>query len=164
MTMKKLLLPAAVLAGTLGLIPFALIAKARVSTSEKPRLHLIRDMDYQASVGAQEGNSLFADGRGMRAPVPGTVARGELCELRVGAVEFTGSLPRHPAQEKARHVEQPTQRQRTLRLVLAGVLGELGEIRCHELQPDAGCNEVGDEPAQQLRTEGPLAPMQPQER
>ncbi len=78
--MKRFILPGAILLGTIGLIPFALIAKARVATSDKPRIHIIRDMDNQLRYKAQGENQLFLDGRAMRQPVPGTVARGELLE------------------------------------------------------------------------------------
>lgn len=61
----------------LALIPFAVIAKARVTLSKEPRIHIIRDMDNQAYYKGQAANELFADGRAMRPPVPGTVARGE---------------------------------------------------------------------------------------
>lgn len=66
--------------GLLGLIPLLLIFNARVSTSTSPRIHLIHDMDHQDKYRAQEESPLFADGRAMRLPVPGTVARGELSE------------------------------------------------------------------------------------
>jgi len=61
----------------LGLIPLALIAKDRVSPSTRPRLQIIPDMDSQPKFKTQKANSLFADGRAMRPPVPGTIARGE---------------------------------------------------------------------------------------
>jgi mono/diheme cytochrome c family protein len=66
--------------GLAGMIPLLLIFNARVSTSADPRIHLIHDMDHQDKFRAQEGSPLFADGRAMRLPVPGTVARGELRE------------------------------------------------------------------------------------
>lgn len=78
--MKRFIVPLVILVGTIGLIPFAFIAKARVTTSEKPRIHIIRDMDDQPKFRAQSSNPLFYDGRAMRTPVPGTVARGELLE------------------------------------------------------------------------------------
>lgn len=59
-------------------IPFAVFAYARHSKSQKPRIHIIRDMDNQERFKAQQENDLFADGRAMRPPIPGTVARGEL--------------------------------------------------------------------------------------
>ncbi len=72
--------PLALLATSLALIPLVVIAKLRVSTSKEPRIHIIQDMDNQAKFKAQSRNDLFADGRAMRPPVPGTVARGELYE------------------------------------------------------------------------------------
>ncbi len=67
----------------LALLPLALVAKARVATSPRPRVHLIFDMDNQPKFKAQSANPLFADGRAMRLPVPGTVARGTLVPQEV---------------------------------------------------------------------------------
>ena len=61
----------------LSLLPLAMIAKARFTTSEKPRLHVVWDMDWQKKYKAQKASPLFPDGRAMRPPVPGTVARGD---------------------------------------------------------------------------------------
>lgn len=69
--------PLGLVVAFLALIPFAVIAKARVTLSKEPRIHIIRDMDNQAYYRAQSENTMFADGRAMRPPVPGTVARGE---------------------------------------------------------------------------------------
>ncbi|WP_428236183.1 c-type cytochrome [Gracilimonas sp.] len=44
--------------------------------SEKPPIHPNMNMDQQPRVEAQEENNFFADGRAMRQPVDGTVARG----------------------------------------------------------------------------------------
>lgn len=44
--------------------------------SEKPPIHPNMNMDQQPRVEAQEENNFFADGRAMRQPVEGTVARG----------------------------------------------------------------------------------------
>jgi mono/diheme cytochrome c family protein len=77
---KRFVVPLVLLVGTIGLIPFALIAKARVTTMDKPRIHIVRDMDNQPKYKAQAENTLFLDGRAMRQPVPGAVARGELLE------------------------------------------------------------------------------------
>ncbi len=55
-------------------VPLAFIARARVATSPRPRIHLVPDMDNQPRYEAQQANPLFADGRAMRPPVPGTVA------------------------------------------------------------------------------------------
>jgi mono/diheme cytochrome c family protein len=60
------------------LLPLALFVRARTATSEKPRLHLIFDMDNQVRRKAQSFSPLFDDGRAMRPPVEGTVARNEL--------------------------------------------------------------------------------------
>lgn len=76
--MIKWLIPVGILLGTIALIPFGLIAKARVSTTTKPRLHVVHDMDHQEKYRPQAENPMFADGRAMRMPVPGTVAQGEL--------------------------------------------------------------------------------------
>jgi mono/diheme cytochrome c family protein len=58
------------------LVPLALTARARVSTSTKPRPHMILDMDKQTKFKAQADSPIFADGRAMRPPVPGSVAWG----------------------------------------------------------------------------------------
>jgi len=55
-------------------VPLALVAKARYSTSSKPRLHVVFDMDNQPKLKAQQANPLFADSREARPPVAGTVA------------------------------------------------------------------------------------------
>lgn len=64
----------------LALVPFVMIARARATKSDRPRIHLIDDMDSQPKYRAQSANPAFADGRAMRPPVPGTVARGQLNE------------------------------------------------------------------------------------
>lgn len=50
------------------------------SLSENPPLHFNQNMDFQERYDAQEANDFFEDGRAMRAPVRGTVARGHLKE------------------------------------------------------------------------------------
>ncbi len=62
----------------LGSVPFGLAAMARAVPSDRTRIHLIQDMDNQPKFRAQHANALFADGRAMRPPVVGTVARGRL--------------------------------------------------------------------------------------
>lgn len=76
---RPFLMVAAVL-GVLAMVPPAMIAKARTTTSTTPRLSIISDMDYQPKFKAQTTNSLFADGRSMRPQVAGTIARGDLRE------------------------------------------------------------------------------------
>ena len=61
-------------------IPPLLIARARATTSELPPLRSFKDMDFQPKFKSQTESRLFADGRSMRLPVRGTVARGELRE------------------------------------------------------------------------------------
>lgn len=74
---KWIPLSLAVLA-SLALVPLALVAHARVTRSDRPRIHLVPDMDNQQKFKPQSVNPLFADRRAARPPVPGTVARGEL--------------------------------------------------------------------------------------
>ena len=88
--MRKVILYGALVLIALAMIPPALIARTRAVKSPRPRIHLIQDMDNQPKFRAQHPNDLFADGRAMRPPVPGTVPRGELAEdterwLRDGA-------------------------------------------------------------------------------
>ena len=64
----------------LAMVPPALIAQSRALTASQPRIHLIQDMDNQPRFEAQHANPLFADGRAMRAPVEGTIARGHLAK------------------------------------------------------------------------------------
>ncbi len=69
---------ALILLAALALVPLALIARARSTTSPLPRIQPIRDMAKQPKFKMQSANPLFADGRAMRPAVEGTVARGEL--------------------------------------------------------------------------------------
>jgi mono/diheme cytochrome c family protein len=59
-------------------VPFALAAKARYAKSEKPRIHVIGDMDWQPKYKAQRENPIFDDGRATRPSIEETVAVGEL--------------------------------------------------------------------------------------
>ena len=56
------------------------LAGCQGSLSEKTPLHFNQNMDIQERFEAQEANPFFADGRAMREPVRGTVARGFLKE------------------------------------------------------------------------------------
>jgi len=68
-----------VVAVTASWIPLALIALARTTKSDKPRVHIFQDMDVQPKLHPQGfAPELFADHRAMRKPVKGTVARGKL--------------------------------------------------------------------------------------
>ena len=59
------------------LIPLGLIIKSRFSNSNIPRIHIIQDMDAQPKIKPQMASTVFADGRGTRASVEGTIARTE---------------------------------------------------------------------------------------
>ena len=62
----------------LGLFLVGLLAVAgfRGQKSEKPPIEIFPDMDHQPKVKAQAPSEFFADGRGNRQPVPGTVPLG----------------------------------------------------------------------------------------
>ncbi|MCO6043040.1 DUF3341 domain-containing protein [Aeoliella sp. ICT_H6.2] len=75
------------------LVPLGLIAMSRDTTSTTPRLSIWWDMDYQPKYKAQTTieTSLFPDGRSMRLPVEGTVARGG---LRDNPALYLGYIPK----------------------------------------------------------------------
>jgi mono/diheme cytochrome c family protein len=99
---RGLVLGSIVLA-SLALVPPAMIAKARSTTSDKPRVHNFFDMDFQPKFKTQTTSPLFADGRSMRPPVAGTVARGQLPEdlqrMRgtVGGVDPFAAVAQEPS-------------------------------------------------------------------
>lgn len=64
------------------LVLVALTSACRGMTSTKPPIHLNPSMDNQPKARPQSESDFFYDGASMRAPVPGTVARGELREDR----------------------------------------------------------------------------------
>ncbi|MCZ6445587.1 MAG: cytochrome c [Planctomycetota bacterium] len=78
--MPKVLIYGTIVVIFLAMVPPAVIAWARAVNSSQPRIHLIQDMDNQPKFRAQHANALFADGRAMRPPITGTVARGGLNE------------------------------------------------------------------------------------
>lgn len=63
--------------GVVALLPPLFIALARQHTTEapqeRPRIHIIKDMDFQPKYRAQSVSPIFADRRAMRPRVPGTV-------------------------------------------------------------------------------------------
>ena len=61
-------------------VPLTAIFKYTQVKHEKPRIHLLQDMDNQPKLKAQAASPIFADGRAMRPEVAGTVRRGELRE------------------------------------------------------------------------------------
>ena len=60
------------------LLPPLMVAKARATTSDKPRFHNFFNMDFQPKFKSQTDSTLFADGRAMRPRVEGTMPRGGL--------------------------------------------------------------------------------------
>ncbi len=62
------------------LIPLVVLARARVSRSDEPRVHIAQDMGIQPKYRPQAASEVFADGRAMRLPIEGTMARGHLQE------------------------------------------------------------------------------------
>ena len=96
--MPRWIIPLLVLLALLALAPVAWIARARVAQSGLPRIHVVPDMDNQGRFERQQGSDRYVDGRAMRLPVEGTVARGQLWESdhyyrgMVGA-EFAAELP-----------------------------------------------------------------------
>jgi mono/diheme cytochrome c family protein len=61
-------------------IPLVVFARARVTKTDWTRVHVIQDMDNQTKYKAQDPSDVFADGRAMRMPIPGTIRRGGLEE------------------------------------------------------------------------------------
>lgn len=59
-------------------LPLALIARSRAVRSDDTRVHIFQDMDNQPRYNPQAKSPIFADGRVMRPPVQGTIARGQL--------------------------------------------------------------------------------------
>lgn len=75
--MPRLIVNALIVLFVLGLVPLAMIARDRATPSPRPRIQIIPDMDKQPKFKTQRANPLFADGRDMRLPPTGTVARGD---------------------------------------------------------------------------------------
>lgn len=88
--LPKILLPIAACILIFGLVPLVLIAKMRVTPQTTPRVELVHDMDYQPKLKTQRFSRMFADGRGMRPLLAGTMARGD---LRHDIALFEGLLP-----------------------------------------------------------------------
>lgn len=55
-----------------------ILSACRGTPTTKPPVHLNQNMDFGNQFEAQEANPFFEDGRGMRTPVNGTIARGFL--------------------------------------------------------------------------------------
>lgn len=65
----------------------------RGSTSSRPPIHLNPNMDDQPRYEAQAESEFFADGKAMREPVPGTVARGDLVTAPAFVTGHAGGVP-----------------------------------------------------------------------
>jgi mono/diheme cytochrome c family protein len=63
---------------TLALLPIAIIARSRSIRSPEPRVSILQDMGRQPKVVAQDASEVFADGRGNRPGIPGTVSIDDL--------------------------------------------------------------------------------------
>lgn len=64
--------------GMLALIPLVQVYKARATKSSKPHWHIFSDMDFQPKLKSDQPFPDFADGRGNRGHLAGTIARGQL--------------------------------------------------------------------------------------
>jgi hypothetical protein len=64
----------------LGILAVMMLAGCQGDVSDNQPYHLNPNMDYQARYDAQEPSTFWEDGRAMRSPVEGTVARDELYE------------------------------------------------------------------------------------
>lgn len=71
---------AATVLASFAVLPPLMIAKARATTSDQPRIHNFFNMDFQPKLKAQNTSTLFADGRAMRPRVAGTVPRGTVVD------------------------------------------------------------------------------------
>jgi mono/diheme cytochrome c family protein len=75
--LPRILVYMLLIGGCLALIPPLVFARRRATPSPNRPIHIFYDMDFQPKFKTQAPNPLFADGRAMRPPVEGTVARGE---------------------------------------------------------------------------------------
>ncbi len=91
--------------GAAAVVALGLVAQARVSKGRAPRLHLVPDMDFQPVVKADRAAPFFADGRGSRGPLPGTVSREQPLDehLTLGLVDGAPSrtFPRAVGTDRA---------------------------------------------------------------
>ncbi len=83
------LITVVILLTTLSWVPLTMLAKSTQTKSKKPRIHLFQDMDNQAKLKAQAASPIFRDGRAMRQPVMGTIARGELVSNMTRQLGYT---------------------------------------------------------------------------
>lgn len=79
--------------GTVVALAVLAVACTRGSTSDDPPIHLNPNMDDQPRYEAQASSDFFYDGKAMRTPVAGTVARGSLVENTVLTTGMSGGAP-----------------------------------------------------------------------
>jgi len=111
--MPRWLISIVVILVALSWIPVALALRARTVKKSKPRIHIIQDMDNQPKVKAQSRFMLFADRRGMRPPVQGTVARGSVVDdpaLALGKADGDAWVEAGPVQVTMPLLERGRQR------------------------------------------------------
>ncbi len=75
-------------------VPLALILHYTQIYHTSPRIHLFQDMDNQPKLKTQAASPVFNDGRAMRRPVEGTIARGHLGAAQ-GTALHTGLASGH---------------------------------------------------------------------
>lgn len=75
-------------------VPLSLILHYTQIFHTSPRIHLFQDMDNQPKLKAQAASPVFNDGRAMRQPVAGTIARGRLAAAQ-GTPLYTGQNTSH---------------------------------------------------------------------
>jgi mono/diheme cytochrome c family protein len=78
--MPRILVYAGIFLASLALLILAGLYRAQATSSNRPRPHVVPDMDSQPYKRAQSASEFFVDGRAMRAPVDGTVSRGALAD------------------------------------------------------------------------------------
>ncbi|WP_417385118.1 quinol:electron acceptor oxidoreductase subunit ActD [Gimesia sp.] len=65
------------LIGVLLIMPPALVAYKRSTTTNTPRIHIVPDMDFQPKLKTQNTTNIFSDGREVRPHIEGTIPRGQ---------------------------------------------------------------------------------------
>ena len=80
------------------ILPLMIIALKRHERSATPRLAIIQDMDKMPYLKPQRKSDFFADGRGMRPHIPGTLAREDFIYINQAETQL------HPNNWAATHV------------------------------------------------------------
>jgi len=78
--MPRWIISAVLLLVALTLVPMGLVYRSRSSDKTATRIQVVYDMDDQAYHRSQSAGTFHADGRAMRLPPSGTIARGHLNE------------------------------------------------------------------------------------